>query len=297
MEAAYGLAVSLTMIMSSILIGAFLFKNDKGFRLPTVPRVLIVGSFLVVETCFLVANLSKFAEGAWLSLLIGLGLIFIMYVWQRARFIKRVLLRYELTKNYLPLLEKLSKDEEVPKFATHLVYLTASPGSKQIESRIVHSIFSRSPKRADVYWFLHINVLDDPYTMNYEVEVLADQDVIWLTFNIGFRIEPRINLFFRKAVEDMVAKGEINIQSRYKSLKDNNMSGDFRFVLLESFISYDSKMNGHDRFVMNAYNYLHKLSLTDQAAYGLDTSNVTVEKVPLVVEPVKLKLERKSYVC
>lgn len=291
MEAAYGLAVTLTMMMTSLLVSIWLFIKYRNWWL-TGTVVLIFGG---LETCFLVANSNKFQDGGWVSILFGFCLVGLMYIWNRARAIKDRLLDYQSLPDVLPMLKQLSADLTIPKYATHLVYLTASPGPHQIEKKILYSIFQRAPKRADVYWFIHINVVDEPYNLSYKTDILAEDDVVWITFNLGFRVEPRINLYFRLVVEELVRNHEIDIKSRYASLSQNNMAGDFRFVILESFLSYDNKLSLADRLTMNGYYNLSRFSLNDKRAYGLDTSNVTLEKTPLVVTPLRnIKLVRED---
>lgn len=281
MEAAYGLAVTLTMMMTTILLGAYLRTK----RVPVIFVAMICGVFFSVETGFLVANMMKFPEGGYISFGIGFLLLTVMYIWHKGVTFKREMVQFDsMTKN-LPTLRALSNDESVAKVATHLVYLTASPTIDRIESRILYSITQRTPKRADVYWFVHVNVLDEPFAMRYKVDVLAEEDVIWVTFNLGFRIEPRINFFFRLVVEDMARNHEIDIRSRYSSLGNYNVAGDFKFVLLSTFLSYENELPAWRKLTLNTYFWLKEFSLSDEAAYGLDTSNVTVEKIPMVISP------------
>ncbi len=290
MEAAYGLAVTLTMMMTTLLIASFLLiRRQNKFLI-----LLITIVFLSIEVSFLIANATKFTDGGWVSILFGFGLFIMMFIWNRARALKDRLVEYESVNEFLPILKQLSADLTVPKYATHLVYLTASDGPHKIEKKILYSVFQRAPKRADVYWFIHINVVDEPYNLSYKTDILAEDDVVWITFNLGFRIEPRINMYFRMVVEELVRNQEIDIKSRYASLSQNNMAGDFRFVILESFLSYDNKLSLVDRLTMNGYYNLSRFSLNDKRSYGLDTSNVTIEKTPLVVTPIKnIRLTRE----
>lgn len=290
MEAAYGLSVTITMLMTTVLLSYYLLLH----RTQWVVIAVVLGLFIAVETSFLIANLTKLFEGGWISLLIGLVLFGVMWVWHRGYVIKKQLMEYVPLIDFLPKLKELSIDESVGKTSTHLVYLTGSHNPAKIEKRIMYSIFQRSPKRADLYWFIHVNVTNRPYDASYEVEFIDRDDVIWVTFNLGFRVEPRINLFFRQVVQELVKNGEINLNSRYSSLGRNNMAGDFRFVLMETFLSYDNSFSKLDNLIMKTYFSLRHLSLSDQASFGLDTSNVTIEKVPLVVSPFNdIKLTRK----
>ena len=283
MEAAYGLAVTLTMLSTTTLLAAFLLK----IRYPKAVVYALTGLFMVVEISFLVANSIKFTDGGFISFIIGGFLMYVMYVWYRGVWFKRELVDFESMETYLPKLRELSNDENVPRTATHLIYLTASDNPNRIENRIMYSIFRRAPKRADVYWFVHVNVLDEPFAMRYKVDVLAEQDVVWVTFNLGFRIEPRVNFFFRLVVEELSRNNEIDITSRYQSLGNRKMAGDFKFVVLTSFLSYENELPAWRRLSLGSYFWLKNLSQSDEAAYGLDTSNVTVEKIPLVIAPMK----------
>ncbi|MFI5163564.1 MAG: potassium transporter Kup, partial [Sphingobacteriales bacterium] len=189
-------------------------------------------------------------------------------------------------KDQIPLLRALSADQGVSKYATHLIYLTKANNSKQIEQKIMYSILSRKPKRADVYWFLHIERTDDPYTMEYTVDEIEDDKIIRVEFRLGFRIQPRVNVLFRKVVEDMVTRNELDILSRYESLRRFNLAADFQFVIIEKFLSYNNEFSLKEGFILNSYFAIKRLAQTEAQAFGLDTSETRIEKIPLVVKPV-----------
>jgi len=180
----------------------------------------------------------------------------------------------------------LSNDKTVPKYATHLVYLTSANNPKEIEHKIIYSILNKKPKRADIYWFVHVDTLDDPYTCEYKVDHIIPNDIIRVEFRLGFRMEPRINLMFRKVVADLVANKEVNITSRYESLERNNVVGDFQFIVMEKYLSQDNELPFFERLVMKLHFTLKDLSLSEERGFGLDTANVTVEKFPLIVAPI-----------
>src|SRR6185436_15625606 len=209
-----------------------------------------------------------------------------MYIWFRARKIKNRYVEFVRLEQYLPLLQELSNDNSIPKYATHLVYLTSANNPKEIEHKIIYSILNRKPKRADIYWFVHVDTLDDPYTSDYTVETIIPNEVIRVEFRLGFRMEPRINLMFRKVVEDMVANKEVNITSRYESLQRNNVVGDFQFIVMEKFLSQDNELPFGERVIMKLYFWFKEISLSEERGFGLDTANVNVEKFPLIVAPV-----------
>jgi KUP system potassium uptake protein len=290
MEAAYGLAITLTMLMTTLLITMFLIKEHLN-KFVAFGLMLV---FLTIEISFLVANSVKFHDGGWFSIAVGALLSILMYIIHRSKEIRSRLTEIVPLDVFIPVLEKLSHDESIPKFATHLVYLTASPNPNEVEQLAIDSIIRRAPKRADIYWFVNVNTVDEPYKMSYNVQVLdvqtdengmRDIDVVFVRFNLGFRVEPRLNMMFRTVVEDMVHRGEINIATRYKSLERLNQTGDFRFVIFKRFLSNDNELPANEKLILDAYFQINRLAVSNQEYYGLDTSNVLVENVPLVVAP------------
>jgi KUP system potassium uptake protein len=289
MEAAYGLAIIVTMLMTTILFSNFMV-------LRRIKRSYIIFFFIfyfIVESLFLVALLQKFAHGGYITLLIGLVMFSVMYIWFKARKVKNRYVEFVRLEHYIPKIQELSNDRSVPKYATHLVYLTSADNPKEIEHKIIYSILNRKPKRADIYWFIHVDTLDDPYTMEYKVDHIIPNDIIRVEFRLGFRVEPRINLMFRKVVEDLVANKEVNITSRYESLERSNIVGDFSFIVMEKYLSQDNDLPVLERLIMRFHFWLKEMSLSEERGFGLDASTVTIEKFPLIVAPVtNLKLKR-----
>jgi KUP system potassium uptake protein len=289
MEAAYGLAITLCMIATSLLFANYLMLRGTG----RVFIYLYLVVYLSIEFGFLVANMAKFPHGGYVTFIIGGLLFFIMYDWFKARKIKNRYIEFVMLENYLSKIQELSNDRSVPKFATHLVYLTSADNSQEIEHKIVYSILNKKPKRADIYWLVHVDTMDEPYTCEYKVEHIIPNDIIRVEFKLGFRIQPRINLLFRKVVEDLVKNREVNIISRYESLERSNVAGDFSFIVMEKYLSQDNDLPIWERMVMKIYFWLKEISLSEERGFGLDVSNVTVEKFPLIVAPVtNLKLKR-----
>lgn len=282
MEAAYGLAIIITMLSTTILLAYYLYLR----RVSPVFIFFVLCLFLSVELSFLVANLEKFPHGGWLTLLIALGLIAQMWGWYAARKIRNRFVEFVKLKDYLNLLRDLSHDFSIPKYATHLVYLTSANISDEIEAKVIYSILQKQPKRADMYWFVHVDVMDEPYTMEYKVIELIKGNIIRIDFRLGFRVEPRINLMFRKVVEDMVKNFEVDITSRYESLGRKNLIGDFRFVVMEKFLSYENELPFYEKIILDFYFFFKHVSLSEERAFGLDTSSVSIEKVPMIVNPV-----------
>jgi KUP system potassium uptake protein len=289
MEAAYGLAITLCMLATSILFANFLISRRT--KKPLIYLYLII--YISIEISFLIANLEKFPHGGFVTLIVGGALFCVMYIWFRARKVKNKYIEFVRLEQYLPLLQELSNDDSIPKYATHLVYLTSADNPKEIEHKIIYSILNRKPKRADIYWFVHVDTQDDPYTLDYSVDVIIPNEVIRVEFRMGFRMEPRINLMFRGVVENMVANREVNITSRYESLQRNNIVGDFQFIVMEKFLSRDNELPFFEKLIMKLHFWIKDKSLSEERGFGLEQSNVTVEKFPLIVAPVsKLKLKR-----
>ncbi|HVX51098.1 MAG TPA: KUP/HAK/KT family potassium transporter [Chitinophagaceae bacterium] len=282
MAAAYGLAITLCMISTSILFANFLVSR----RVKPAYIYLYLSVYLSIELSFLIANLEKFEHGGFVTLLVGGALFAVMYVWFRSRKIKNRYVEFVRLEHYLPMIQELSNDKTVPKYSTHLIYLTSANNPKEIEHKIIYSILNKKPKRADIYWFVHVDTLDDPYTCEYVVTHIIPNDIIRIEFRLGFRVEQKINLLFRKVVEDLVKNKEVNITSRYESLERNNVVGDFQFVVMEKYLSSDNELPFTEKIIMKLYFWLKEISLSEERGFGLDPSFVTVEKFPLIVSPV-----------
>ncbi|MFN7313451.1 MAG: KUP/HAK/KT family potassium transporter [Bacteroidota bacterium] len=283
MEAAYGLAITIAMLMTTVLLSNYLRK----VKTPRVLVGLLLAVYLPIELSFLLANLRKFEHGGWVTLVISLLFIFIMWVWFKGRKIKNRLTEFVKLRDYIPILQQLSNDTSIPKYATHLVYLTSADSLMEVETKVIYSILQKQPKRADIYWFVHIHVDDKPYTMEYKVDHIASQDIVKIEFRLGFRVEQKINFYFRKVVEELMKNHEVDVTSRYASLSKLNITGDFRFVVLKRHLSYENELSVYEGLLMDAYSVLDSLSLSEEKAFGLDTSSVTVEKVPMVISPAK----------
>ncbi len=281
MTAAYGFSITVAMLMTSILLSQYL-RGVKHWALPVVALIMLV--FFTVETSFLIANITKLLNRLGI-LVFEWGLIFMMWVGYKGREIKNRLLKMTPVADNLPTLQELSTDPSVAKYASNLVYLTHSKQKGRLETEIMYSIMRKQPKRADRYWFINMSILTDPYSVRYDVEELVPGVAYKINFKLGFRVQPRVNLLFRLVLEEMSNKGEIDITSRYDSLARHHMPGDFRFVVLQKVLSYDNELTTKERFVLNGYFFINQFAISDQQLFGLDTSDVAVEKVPLTVKP------------
>jgi KUP system potassium uptake protein len=283
MEAAYGFSITVAMITTSILLSQYL-RGVRHWALPLVGLIMLV--FLTVELSFLIANITKLLNRLGI-LVFEWGLILSMWVGYKGRQIKNRFLDMTTWADNLAVLQELSQDETVSKYASNLVYLTRSKDAQQIESRILYSILRKKPKRADHYWFLNIGLLNEPFGMHYTLETLVPDVAYKINFKLGFRIQPRINLLFRRVLEDMGKQGEIDITSRYATLQKRKLPGDFRFVVLDKVLSFDNQLSFKENFILKSYFFINKLAISDQQAFGLDTSDVAVENVPLTIQPYR----------
>ena len=284
MEAAYGLAIVLCMLMTTTLLNFYMHmkRYNKWFIYG------IITMYLVIELSFLAANLSKFSHGGWITLLIAFILMGVMTVWFLSKKIRQRYVDMVRLDDHKGKLIDLSNDESMSKYATHLVYMTSANNPEEIEAKIIYSILQKRPKKADVYWFVHVDVMNEPYRMEYKVTHVAGNDIIRIDFRLGFRVAPKINLMFRKVVEDLVRAGEVDITSRYESLNKNNVIGDFKFVVIEKFLSYENDLPLFEKIILNIYFFLKRFSLSEAKAFGLDSSSVKIEKFPMVISQPKV---------
>lgn len=290
MEAAYGFSITIAMMMTTILLAYFMLYKLK-WNAFLVAGILIL--FGTIELSFFITNVAKIRE-RWMFLFFELFIFLVMYTWYYARKINNRFVRFVELGRYTSLIKELSEDDGIPKFATHLIYMTKANNREQIEEKIIKSIFSKKPKRADVYWFLHINLTDEPYTLSYEVSELMDDKVIKVTINLGFRIQPRSELFFKRIVRELVANKELNLHMRPDGSTKYNPEPDFKFIIIQKFLSVENEFTVREGLLLNSYFFLKRLGQSDESAFGLDKSDVAVEQVPLVYHRAdEMHLERK----
>ena len=281
MQAAYGFSIIICMMMTTMLMN-FYMLNVKRWSQSVVALIILI--FTLVEISFFVANFVKIKEAA-ITFIFSLSMIFVMMIWHRARKIANRYLDFVKLKDYLQPLAELSADKDMPKYATHLVYLTKANNHREIEHRIIDSILNRKPKRADIYWFLHIDRTDSPYGMEYTIKELVDDKVMRVDFKLGFRIQPRVNLCFKKVMQELNESQELGIYSKYESLKSKDFHTDITYVIIESFFSIENELSIREDFIMDVYFNIKQLSQSDQKAFGLDNDMTIVEHVPLIIKP------------
>lgn len=290
MEAAYGFSITIAMLMTTVLLNYYLIYIKKMNR---ILITIIITVFGIIEIAFFIANIIKIKE-RWMFLFFELFIFMTMYTWFFTRKINNKFLKFTNLTEHTQQLQELSDDISIPKYSTHLIYLSKADRNYEIEEKILKSIFSKKPKRADVYWFFHINRTNEPFTLNYEVIELLDDKVIKIVLNIGFRIQPKVELYFKKIVQNLVQNKELNLHIRPDGSTKYNAEPDFKFIILEKFLSVENEFAVKDALLLNSYYMLKNWSLSDTKAFGLDKSDVEIEEVAFVYQPItKLELERK----
>ena len=279
MEAAYGLAITITMLMTTLLLGFYL--RTKGVA--RIFILLFMGAYCVIEGIFLAANLSKFLAGGWCTMLIGGILFLMMYVWVRAIKIRHQYISTKPLNEYYQIISDIKADESIPKYASNLVYVNHADKEGTVDDKLLYSIINKQPKRADHYWLINLEFADTPDTLEYRCETLVPDTLYSVTMRIGFRIEPRVSLYLRQVVEDLVASRKVDLRSTYPSLRKNGIPGDFRFIIIHRIYYPESSDNRQQNLLMTIYALIGKIGIDEPKALGLDTSMVVVERVPLII--------------
>ncbi|WP_367892010.1 KUP/HAK/KT family potassium transporter [Paramuribaculum intestinale] len=278
-EAAYGLAVTIAMLTTTLLLAFWL-------RLRGV-NMIVVGAFfaffMTVEGIFFVANMSKFVHGGWFSLMIAAVVGSIMIVWRNSTRRRASFIEYRRMADSAATISAVKADREIPKYASNLVYLSRSGDPSLVESKLLYSIVNKQPKRADHYWFVHIDHVDNPDELSYSVSVVVPETIYVVTMHLGFRVAPRISVYLRQIVEDLVVSGDLDLRSGYPSLRREGIPGDFRFIILHRIFSPTSICGATTALLMRLHDILRHIGVSDTSAYGLDTSVVTAETVPLII--------------
>jgi KUP system potassium uptake protein len=287
MEAAYGLSITITMIMTTLLLSYYLFKSGVDYRL----AILLMAVFLSIEGSFLIANLNKFRHGGWFTLLLASAYFIIMFSWYFGRKIKNRRISFSNLADYIGLFKDLRNDKTVPKIATNLVYIIKANRQDQVESKVIFSIFNKQPKRADKYWLLHVDIVDEPNRFEYKVNHIIPDVLIRVDFHIGFKVDPKINLYFREVLEDLVRSGEMKLESSYDSLKKYGLPGDFKYILIERIMLRDFKLTNTENFILSLHRLVKYISIPEVRALQLDSTNTIVEQVPIIInQPLEKRI-------
>lgn len=289
MEAAYGLAISLNMLMTTSLLTYYLYIKRS-------PKYFVYGFlifFMWLEVTFLTANLSKFSHGGWFAVLIAIGIFVIMYLFYLGKKLRNKHIEFVEIKDYLDDLQDLQNDTSIPKEATNLVFMCNANDKKHIDSNIIYSIFRKKPKRADTYWFVHVDITSEPYGAEYSVETIIPQKCFFIRLKFGFKVDHKVHVMFTKIVEDMEKQGEIDLLSHYASLRKHGYPADFKYVVLNSIVSIDNKLNPVEQFLIKSYNFIKGLSIPTEVDFGLEKTNCRVENIPIrIAQKAHINIER-----
>lgn len=292
MEAAYGFSITVAMMMTTYLLSYFLIYKLRWNRIYVYALMTL---FAAIELSFFIANVAKIKE-RWMFLFFELFIFMTMYIWFYARKINNRFTKFVDLGKYVQQINELSEDADIPKFSTHLVYMTKANHRHDIEEKIIKSIFAKKPKRADVYWFLHIDRTEEPYTLSYSVNELVDDKVIKINLKVGFRIQPKTEYYFKKIVQELVKNKELNLHIRPDGSTKYNAEPDFKFVIIEKFLSVENEFTMREGLLINSYFWLKRMGQRDEQAFGLDKSDVELEYVPLVYHPLgEVNLKRIDF--
>ena len=291
MESAYGLAIILNMLMTTSMM-VYYFKEIKKSLIRTIA---LASLFFMLEGIFLVSNLDKFLHGGWFTYTIAISFFLMMFLLHKARLLRQKYREFVNLKDYIPLLQELQADTSVPKESTHLVYMSVADSKKYIDTSIIYSIFRKRPKRADVYWFIHVDTMDSPYASKYLVDTIIPKKCYFVRIQLGFKAEHRVNLIFTEILRELSEKGEIDLSSPYPSLHKHNLDADFKFIILHTRASVDNEISSFDNIVIQGYRFIKRNSLSAEAQFGLELANVEEETVPIMIgPPAKVRINREN---
>jgi KUP system potassium uptake protein len=292
MEHAYGLAITIAMLSTTILMLIY------WYRLKHKPLFLVVTVgiiFFLIESGFMYANLLKLAHGAWVSLVMTFGFFIVMYVHYRASRIRSKAVKYVKIDHYKDLIKAMSQDETIPEYSQHLVYMINANRSDEIEYSVMHSMIFKEIKRAQVYWFLNIHVSDEPYTTEYKVHHLIEDKLYRIDFYLGYRVHPAINVMFHQVIEEMEKQGEISIQSPHPSLQQFNVRPGFKYIVTEKVFAFEDTLKSIDKLTVRIYAFLGQFSINAATHYDLNSENLVIEEFPIRVREQKVsQLQRKA---
>lgn len=280
MEATYGLAITIDMVMTSILLCYLLllkYPKAKLFYL------IIFAVFLTIEGIFLLSNLGKIIHGGWFTLILASSFFAILFLYYKAKQLRRSITEYISMRTVVPLLIAVKNDSNIPFETSNLVYPTRSNSAGKLDSTVFYSLFKKRPRKAGVYWFLHIDILSDPWGIHYSVKQVIDKTCYYVTIQLGFKEEHRIEYMMRKIQAKMVEKGELSGDSVFESVKGKFEEPDYKFIVLNSRVSMDNKLTAFQSLCVKAYRFVKSTGLKPAEDFGLDKTNVMVEYIPISV--------------
>ncbi|MFN4074621.1 MAG: KUP/HAK/KT family potassium transporter [Cloacibacterium sp.] len=285
MEAAYGLSITVTMMMTTILLIAWLWRN----RVNKIFIAIFALVYLSIEIGFFSANIIKFFEGGWITVFLAGFVAVCMYAWYNGRMIKQNFIKFVKLKDYVSTIKDIKLDESIPKYATNLAFLSRAKKEDEVESKIIYSIMRSQPKRADHYFILNIINQEDPFTFKYSIDEVMPGTVYKINFLLGFKIDRKINDYFNQVLFDMMKEGIIPDRSSYPSLRNHNIPPDLKYVIIDNVYINDFLLTVKQKITLNIYNFVKYIGSSDFKAYGLAPHNVLVESVPLINNPIREK--------
>jgi KUP system potassium uptake protein len=290
MEGAYGLAITVNMLMTTSLL-VYYFTTVKKSRYRSFILAVV---YISLEGLFLASNLHKFEHGGWFTFMIALLFFSLMFILLKARRLRQRHTEFVDLRHYETMLKELQEDLQVPKEATNLVYLSVADSRRYIDSNIIYSIFKKRPKRADCYWFVHVETVDSPFTSKYKVDTIIPKKAFFISIRLGFKTPHRVNTLFNRIIHDMADSGEIDLTSPYPALHKYSMMADFKFISLHSWASADSEISTFESFIITGYRVIKSFSMSTEEMYGLEAANIEIEKVPIQVGPAaKVRVKRE----
>lgn len=278
MEAAYGLTITITMLMTTVLLFFWLSRN-KATRVFAIGFITV---YLFIELGFFYANVIKFFDGGWLTMVLGGFIATCMYAWYNGRLIKAKFIKFVKLDKYVPVIKELKLDETIPKYATNLAFLSRAKRQDEVEAKIIYSIIRKQPKRADHYFILNITNQEDPYTFKYAIDEIMPGTIYRINFMLGFKIDRRINDYFDQVLEDMMEEGSIPSRSSHPSLRHYNVPPDLKYVIIDNTYINDTLLTVKEKITLNIYNFVKYIGSDDFKAWGISSHNVVVESAPLL---------------
>jgi len=280
-EAAYGLAITVTMLLTTILLSVYL-RKIKGRK---VLSWIMLAGFGLIESVFFVSSLGKFLQGGYFTAILTVVILLLMIVWHRGTQIEQKYRTYLKISDHIPSLGMLRDDEDVYTLTQNLVYLDNSKDPEYIDRDILYSILDKDPKRAHAYWFVSVNVLDEPDAMNYQVETYGTDYIFRIRLNLGFKCSQRVNVYLRQIVDDLQKSGELPEQDKKYSIYGKSTVGSFKFCMIKKSVPTKSELSSADEMILNIKYAVRKIAGSRVKWYGLDNSSVIVESVPMIVTP------------
>jgi KUP system potassium uptake protein len=268
------------MVMTSILLGLLLIKKYPKAK---ILYLSIICVFLFVEISFLISCLGKFMKGGWVTLCIAVGIFILLFFYYKAKELRKTISEYISMKKVIPLLNAVNEDKSLPFEATNLVYPTRSGSATKLDATVYYSLFRKKPRKAGVYWFLHVDDTTEPWGVNYNVEPIIKGRCYFVLLQMGFKEEHRIEYMMKKIQHKMVEKGEITGVSVFPSVSDHDFETDFKFIILNSRVASDNQLSAWQMISVKIYRFIKSIGLSAAEDFGLDQTNVTEEFIPINV--------------